>query len=76
MTRFHGVATKWLPKDTGCRRCLEYFASALPPLMMRLAICGTNSLRKHSRSVYVRECLLQMELDPLGARNHALLSNV
>jgi len=44
MARFHGVATKYLPNYLGWRRCLERFASALtPPLMLRLAIRGTNS---------------------------------
>lgn len=44
MARFHGVATKYLPNYTGWRRSLERFASALtPPLMLRLAIRGTNN---------------------------------
>jgi transposase-like protein len=45
MARFHGVATKYLPKYLGWRRLLERFGSALtPPLVLDLAVTGGQHL--------------------------------
>lgn len=45
MSRFHGVATKYLPNYLGWRRCLERFATTLTPsLLLGLAIMGDQHL--------------------------------